>query len=348
MKSYIVLSSNNVAVDGAPNEIKLLPLGVVHSQKGDFVVDDESVNLIKQHFKGRNIDLVVDYEHQTLQDVQAPAGGWIKDIYKGEDALIAKVEWTPKATEYLKNKEYRYLSPVVIVRKSDNKAMAIHSVALTNTPAIDGMFAVVNSASIADYEEDDQIMDLKELAKLLGLSETASEDDVRKALAAFNASKQSGDDVTEVNKTEEKECKAGTEAVANSTVLSLLGLKDDAKTEDVAAAIMSLKAGDMNVQAEILALKQQMEQRNADELVTKALKDGKITAAQKDWATAYARKDPEGFKGFCDKAPVVVPTGKLELKDAPDSKVNEDYNLEILKNCGVSEEDAKKYYKMEG
>ena len=53
-------------------------------------------------FKGRHLDLVIDYEHQTLKDVQAPAGGWIKDIYKGDDALVAKVEWTPKAQEYLK------------------------------------------------------------------------------------------------------------------------------------------------------------------------------------------------------------------------------------------------------
>ena len=74
-------------------------------------MDDESFELIRKQFKDRKLDLVIDYEHQTLSDVQAPAGGWIKDLYKGEDAIIAKVEWTPKAAEYLKNKEYRYLSP---------------------------------------------------------------------------------------------------------------------------------------------------------------------------------------------------------------------------------------------
>ena len=119
----------------------------------DFNVDDESFELIRKQFKDRKLDLVIDYEHQTLSDVQAPAGGWIKDLYKGEDAIIAKVEWTPKAAEYLKNKEYRYLSPVVLVRKRDQKATAIHSVALTNTPAIDGMFALVNSLDIEDISE---------------------------------------------------------------------------------------------------------------------------------------------------------------------------------------------------
>ena len=119
---YLACASEPVTVDGVPNEIKILPLGMVHSQKGDFQVDDESVEMIRSHFKERKLDLVIDYEHQTLQDIQAPAGGWIKDIYKGEDALIAKVEWTQKAAEYLKNKEYRYLSPVVLVRKKDRKA----------------------------------------------------------------------------------------------------------------------------------------------------------------------------------------------------------------------------------
>ena len=82
-----------------PKEIKILPLGLVHSQKGDFRVDDESVELIRQQFKYRKLDLVIDYEQQTLKDIQAPAGGWIKDIYKGDDAVIAKVEWTPRAEE---------------------------------------------------------------------------------------------------------------------------------------------------------------------------------------------------------------------------------------------------------
>lgn len=148
MNKIIVCSGNTVGVVGVPKEIKILPLGLVHSQKGDFRVDDESVELIRQQFKDRKLDLVIDYEHQTLKDIQAPAGGWIKDIYKGDDAVIAKVEWTPRAEEYLKNKEYKYLSPVVMVRKKDRKAMAIHSVALTNTPAINGMFPMVNSIDI--------------------------------------------------------------------------------------------------------------------------------------------------------------------------------------------------------
>lgn len=135
--------------------------------------------------------------------------------------------------------------------------------------------------------------------------------------------------------------------VANSTILSMLGLKADAKTEDVAASIMALRAGTPDTQAELLALKQRMQERDADEAVGMALKAGKITAAQSEWAKSYALKDMEGFKGFVDKAPVVVPQGRLDLKDAPAAPGSDEVDVAILKNMGVSMEDVKKYSKKE-
>ena len=42
-------------------------------------------------------------------------------------------------------KEYRYLSPVAIIRKTDRKLVAIHSAALTNKPAIVGMKPIINA-----------------------------------------------------------------------------------------------------------------------------------------------------------------------------------------------------------
>lgn len=350
MNGWKVCTGEGVEVSGVPSEIKILPLGRVHSQKGDFTVDDESVELIRKQFKDRKLDLVIDYEHQTLADVQAPAGGWIKDIYKGDDALIAKVEWTPKATEYLKNKEYRYLSPVVMVRKRDQKATALHSVALTNTPAIDGMFPVVNSLTIEDYSEGGTTMDLKEIAKALGLPETATEEEVKKAIEEAGKAAQK---IKEMEGKGEGSTGEGTDApaevVANSTILKLLELDENAKTEDVAASIMALKTGgDKATAATVLALKEKIERKEAEEAVQLALKEGKITTAQTDWAREYALKDADGFKKFMDKAVAVVPQGKMALKDAPaENTKTDDVDMAILKNCGISEEDMKKYYKKE-
>lgn len=344
MERLMVCAAEAAELSGVPTEIKILPLGMVHSQKGDFLVDDESAMLIQKQFKDRKLDLVIDYEHQTLGDAQAPAGGWIKDIYKGEDAIIAKVEWTRKAAEYLKNKEYRYLSPVVLVRKKDKKAKAIHSVALTNTPAIDGMFALVNSIDIEHLTEGGRtIMDLKELAKALGLPETATEEEIKTSVEAAAKAAEKLKEMNGKKPGEETPKTEGEDVVANSTILSMLGLNTDAKTEDVAASIMALKAGIPDTQAEILALKQRMQERDADEEVQKALKAGKITVAQSEWAKAYALKDMEGFKGFVDKAPVVVPMGSFDKKDAPAASGLGDADAFILKNMGISAEDVKKY-----
>ena len=370
-------TGHGVELSGVPAEIKILPFGRVHSQKGDFNVDGESFELIRKQFRDRKIDIVIDYEHQTLSDVQAPAGGWIKELYRGPDAITAKVEWTKKAAEYLKNKEYRYLSPVVLVRKRDQKATAIHSAALTNTPAIDGMFPLVNSMELEvedDSYEGGDSMDLKELAKILGLPETASEEEIRKAAAdaagaaeklkemkekepdgkpgdsASDGKGQAEGTGTVANSTLfsmtglKADARAkGTEMVANSTILSMLGLAADARTEDVAASIMALKAGSVDTQAELLALKQKLQEKDAEEAVEKALKAGKITAAQTEWAKSYALKDMKGFQSFVEKAPAVVPQGKLADRESPEGRENLSVDAYILKNLGLTEEDVKKY-----
>ena len=77
------------------------------------------------------------------------------------------------------------------------------------------------------------------------------------------------------------------------------------------------------------------------------LKEGKISAAQAEWAKQYALSDKKGFKSFLEKAPVVVNMEKMDLKDAPEKKDSQDVDMEILKNMGISEEDYKNYYKQE-
>ena len=62
MEGIVICSGGMVDVEGVPEEIKILPLGHVHSQKGDFEVDDESVELIRKQFKSRKLDLVIDYD----------------------------------------------------------------------------------------------------------------------------------------------------------------------------------------------------------------------------------------------------------------------------------------------
>ena len=338
MKDYFILKGGGMELSGAPETITVLPLGHVVSSKGEFEVDESSFQAMKAQLAQRGVDLVVDYEHQTLKGVEAPAAGWVKELKLEGSSIVAVVEWTPRGAEYLKNREYRYLSPVVNVRKTDNKAVGLHSLALTNTPAIEHMTPIVNSDN---YEGGHESMDKEKLAAALGLGPDATEEQILEAIQALAAE----------NKSLKEGGQPGTDTtVANKAVCELLGLKAGAPTEDVTARIMELKSGTIdgvNVLAELKTLKAQAAQRDAEEAVTLALKTGRITPAQRDWARSYALADPTGFGAFLEKAPQVVPMGELELGDlkALKSDAVDDATQLVCRQLGVTQEDLEKYGK---
>lgn len=344
MHDFLTLKSKEMEVGGAPEIISVLPLGHVKSAKGEFDVDGESFAAMKAQIAQRGVDLVVDYEHQTLTGEQAPAAGWVKELFLDDGQIKARVEWTDRAKAYLSNREYRYLSPVITVRKADNKAMGLHSIALTNTPAIEHMEAIVNSLN---FEGGQNTMDfMKELAKLLGLGEDATEEQVKEALkACLEENKSLKESAAEAAKQQPPE---NDKVVANKEVCELLGLKAGAATADVAAAIMALKGGNIggvNLVEQVKSLEAKLADRDAEEAVEMALKAGKITPAQREWAKGYALKNLEDFKGFVEKAPQVVPMGDVGGSESLALKRDEvdEATLLVCKQLGISAEDVKQY-----
>ena len=161
------LRSASLTGDAVPTRVLLAPWGNVESTNGSFVVDDEAVQLAAEAFDEHGTDLPIDYEHQTLGGTysspsgQAPAAGWIKGIVAQPGVgLLAEIEWTEQAREMLAAKEYRYLSPVAIIRKTDRKLVAIHSAALTNKPAIVAMQPIVNQVDPPPDEPKDRPLTL--------------------------------------------------------------------------------------------------------------------------------------------------------------------------------------------
>ena len=94
MKDFFILKGDKVELAGAPETISVLPLGHVVSSKGEFDVDEESFHAMKAQIAQRGVDLVVDYEHQTLKGVEAPAAGWVKELKLEGGFIKAVVEWT--------------------------------------------------------------------------------------------------------------------------------------------------------------------------------------------------------------------------------------------------------------
>ena len=243
MNDFLTLKGGEVDVGGAPEVISVLPFGHVVSQKGEFDVDEESLAAMKEQIAQRGVDLVVDYEHQTLTGERAPAAGWVKELFAEDGHIKARVEWTLPAKQYLENKEYRYLSPVITVRKSDNKATGLHSLALTNTPAIAGMTPIVNSSTFEGGKTNMNEL-IKKLAAALGLGEDAGEEQILEALSACIEENKALKEAAEGKKPGDgKQPPEEDTVVANKAVCELLGLKAGAPAAEVAAVIMSLKGG---------------------------------------------------------------------------------------------------------
>ena len=162
-------------------------------KEGSFRFDDASADALIAEFDSRSRDLVIDFEHSTLSGNEAPAAGWIDRLEKNAEGLCAHVKyWTDKAKEYLTKGEYRYFSPTLLFGRGGKSPAALHSVALTNHPALHGVDALVandiNPPDLSGQTRKDSAMnqELKDaLRKLLGESALALHDaDDEQALGA--------------------------------------------------------------------------------------------------------------------------------------------------------------------
>lgn len=141
MTNFGILSLEAAKDGKLPEWIRILPLGKVElaDNRAAFTVDAESLQKMVTAFRQRGIDLVIDYEHQSLNGERAPAAGWIKTLEARADGLWAKVDWTEQAKSYLAAKEYRYFSPVLRLDPKDRRPIALMHVGLTNVPAINNL-----------------------------------------------------------------------------------------------------------------------------------------------------------------------------------------------------------------
>jgi len=284
--------------DGAslPQWILLLPRGRVDlvDSREPLEVDEESLQALVKDFRSRGVDLVIDYEHQTLLGERAPAAGWIKDLEARGDGLWARVEWTPQAQEYLQAREYRYFSPVLRLDPQSRRPRVLMHVGLTNVPAIKGLTPLVAKMGAqyrASRKEETGKMREK-LKHALGLSPEAEEEAVwPRVLEVFQ------------------------------DLALVLKLPPEASASQVKGAVTALKAGAgrlTEVEQEVMELKARLAEAAAAQAVSAAMQAGKVSPAQKGWALEYFRQDPEGFKTYVARAPKLVPTGEELPRLKPD------------------------------
>lgn len=149
--------AGTIAGGKAPDSFVLFKAGWNELEDGlRYFVDKESYDLISAYWHKRGLDIVIDYEHQTLSGGQAPAAGWINPelVWDPQRGIIASVKWTDQACRQITANEYRYFSQVFQIRKADSKLVMLYSVALTNNPRTNNLEALAAKSDIINQRGD--------------------------------------------------------------------------------------------------------------------------------------------------------------------------------------------------
>lgn len=318
-------------------EVQLLPAGAFHAidgRPGDvpgkhWQLDAAAAQRVIAAAQARQNPFVIDYEHQTLNAEKngqpAPAAGWwdaAKMEWRDGVGLFATdVQWTDQARAKIAANEYKFFSPVFKYDKQTGVVTDILMGALTNYPALDGMEALAaRAASMNPSDKSSQETEtMKELLKLLGLKDDATE---AEAIAALNAITKS--------KTDAETAAAALKAAADKP--------DPAKFVPVETVTA--------LQTQVAALTAQMTEREVNDLVKQALDDGRLLPAMETWARELGKKDMAQLKAYIGAAQPIAAlkgtqTGGKGNAPAAAGELSEEQRA-VCKAMGLNEEEYKK------
>jgi len=253
--------------DGVATDAHLLPVGPFRSTDvrpvdcAAWQLDAAIAARVIARAAGLKNDFLIDYEHQSLRAAQngkpVPAAGWFKgsnlqwrdpSTDSGQAGLFATgIRWVDEAKQMIAELKYRYISAVFFYNPATGEVMEIVSVALTNTPGVDGLEALAALArdlSVYNPEEGDVEME-KKLAEL-----TAQNNGLSTQMAALT-----------------------TANTGLTSQLAALTAERDGLSAKVAAA-----------ETEKVAAALAAEKTQHAALMTAALTGGRLTPAQKPWA----------------------------------------------------------------
>lgn len=187
-----VIAHCSAELSADSGEFQILPAGHFRAWDGrphevaSWFIDAKIASKIVDALNSR--ETLIDYEHHTLKamenGIKAPAAGWFKGAeWREGQGLFAKgVVWNAAASEYIRNKEYRFISPLLITDPLTGEVLDIRAASLTNLPAIEDMRPLIALSAYNDIE----VKPMKHVAEALGLSQDASEQHI---IAAINTLK---------------------------------------------------------------------------------------------------------------------------------------------------------------
>lgn len=140
------------------------------------IIDEESIIQMARQTE----ELLLDKDHKSMrgpEDRNTAAYGWISGLKAiiglGDmDGLYGTIKWTSKGIELVKDRVYRFLSPVFEL-DGDGRAIRLVNVALTNRPALP-LPPIINSESeseknisITNSKKDTDLMNKDEIENMI-------------------------------------------------------------------------------------------------------------------------------------------------------------------------------------
>ncbi len=278
-------------VEAAPEWIELIPANTFHGRdgRGPYRLEDPEAVIAATRALSLEAGIPIDYDHATdfaaPKGIPAPAAGWVRELQTRNGAIWGRVEWTARAAEAIRAREYRYISPVFQYSPKDGRVTRLLRAGLTNNPNL--YLSAISAAGDEDQNMDEFLNQIKEI---LGLGPDATAGEVLAAIADLAAAKE--------NRGEK-----GNEQATQSQ-----GVPDPGRY----VAVSELK----RALTELNTLRAERARERAEHTVDDAIRTGRLIPAQREWAVTYCASDPEGFSAFVTRQPAIL-RGEMRLGDKP-------------------------------
>lgn len=304
--------------------------------------DSKSALRVMSDFRDGGVNLIFDYEHQSVPDAEgnfgdpkgrAEAAGWITDLeFVEREGLWAAVEWTDEARELIESRKYRYYSPAWI-QDEKGRPTRLLSVALTNTPRTRDCLPL----AATDVGGSGMEM-IFQIAAKLGINEADLEGKppdaiLQMILDAIGALMDGGgDDEGDAEGEEAKETMA--------SIRKILNADKDATAKTIVASIRTLAEAEpdpkkyapvavvMKLKERLEAVEGQLEDTKigsaCDKFIARMVEEGKCVEANESSFRKLYKADPEGTEKDSKNWPTIVAKGSAPITDPKENPTNSD------------------------
>lgn len=292
-----------------PTEFRVLAFGKTETKKGAYLVSDQGAAIMAA-FAEHGTDLVpIDYEHGQViapDKGRAIAAGWFRPEVREDGLWATEVHWTPAARKHLSDREFRHISPAMLVDQDTGEVKRLINVALTNLPAtVDAVPLVAHDDGHTTPPEKDTIR-MDTLLKTLGAADEAQ---AVKIVTTFN--------------------QIASELKSLTGASSIDGIVANVK------ALSELPAKVAALETEVASARETETARKREALITELSEAGKLTPGLFSWA---ATQSLDSLKAFGDAAPVHSVASEPAVEAEP-AKVLSDSDREAFKLMGLTDDE---------